>query len=286
MEDQNQVQPEIQQPSFPETGRVKKNLKIIGLFFAGLFVLFALFASYGFYLEKQDGDLTTNFENNMDTLKAEKMSGLKVATNVGNDHFVGTPEEQNETVDMFVEDNSLSELSDLMYLYLAANTAHLLNRPKEAMFLFYAAQLRKSFEYEIFAFGAGNGSDIQTYLAYLNQGAGQDINPLAVQNPEIFSEAIRMIEKWSVAPAEGAYAEYGKPQIAKSEWQTIGDKKKNSFLNEFAYKQEKILGNPETLAASRFMLDYNFGKIPRNPENEQKYEEYSKMVNSIIRDSQ
>ena len=42
-----------------------------------------------------------------------------------------------------------------------------------------------------------DGNNIETYLGYLNQGAGQDINPISIKNPELFSDFIRMIESWN-----------------------------------------------------------------------------------------
>lgn len=239
--------------------------KIITVIIATGLVTFSLLAWYGFYLEKNDNSKKTNMEN------------LKIQMNVGNDYFIGTTEEQNKNIDALVSDNSKV---DSVYLYVAANTAYALERPKDAMFLLYAAQLRKSFDYTRFGLGEADGNNIETYLGYLNQGAGQDINPLAIQHPELFSVAVRMIEKWNVVPANDAnYSEdeYGKVQVEEGKWQDIADAKKKSFLEEFAYKQEKVLTNPKGLEASRFIVDYNSGKIPQGSENDAKYGEYMKV---------
>jgi hypothetical protein len=249
--------------------------KIIGIVLLSVVVVFSLLAWWGFRLEKQDQNLLNNSQNdNMSTLTSEKITILKVASNVGNDYFIGSPEEQNGIVDMFVKDNSAS---DSTYLYCAANTAKLLNRSKDAMFLFFAAQLRKSFDYQRFGLGEADGNNIQTYLGYLNEGAGQGINPLAIQNPKLFSEAIRMIEGWSIVPSDDAYypkEDYGEAKLAKDQWQAAAQAKKESFLNEFAYKQEKLFNDPKGLEAMRFVQDYNFGKIAHNTENDKKYQEY------------
>lgn len=214
-------------------------------------------------------------------LTVEQIENFKVASNVGNDYFIGTTEEQNKIVDLFIIDNSAS---DSMYLYIATNTAQLLNRPKDAMFLFYAAQLRKSFDYKRFELGEADGNNIQTYLGYLNFGASQIINPLAIQNPKPFSEAIRMIEVWDTIPANNAYYPlevYGEAKVPKDQWKSIADEDKESFLNEFAYTQEKMLNDPKVLETLRFIQDYNFGRISDTPENEQKYQEYLEIINSI-----
>lgn len=215
----------------------------------------------------------------MNSLTVEKIKSFKIVTNVGNDYFIGTPEEQNEVVDMFLADNSMS---DSMYMFLAANTAHLLNRPKEAMFLFFTAQLRKRFDYERFELGEANGNNVQTYLQYLNFGAGQDINPLAIQNPKFFSEAIRMIEAWDVVPSSEAYylkEDYGEIKLTKEQCQKLAKDIKDSFLSEFAYKQEKLFNDPKMLEMLRFVQDYNFGKIQHDLENNKKYQEYLKVIN-------
>lgn len=294
MENQNQVPPQTQPlasqvPTSPipplslEPKHKGKIWKIVGIILISIVVIFSLLVWYGSRLEKQDQNLSNNSQNNnMSTLTVEKIKSLKVASNVGNDYFIGSPEEQNGIVDMFVKDNSAS---DSTYLYFAANTAQLLNRPKDAMFLFFAAQLRKSFDYQRFALGEADGNNIQTYLGYLNQGAGQGINPLAVQNPKLFSEAIRMIEGWNIVPADDAYypkENYGEAKLAKDQWQVVAKEKKDSFLNEFAYKQEKLFNDPKGLEVIRFVQDYNFGKIPHNSVNDQKYQEYLKVVNALM----
>ncbi len=218
----------------------------------------------------------------MKKLTVEKIKSLQVALNVGNDYFIGSPEEQNEIVDMFIKDNSMS---DSMYLYFAANTAQLLGRTKDSMFLFFAAQLRKSFDYKRFELGEADGNNIQTYLGYLNDGAGQNINPLAIQNPKLFSEAIRMIEEWDIEPDENAYyvkENYGEVKISKDDIKLAEKESKDSFLNEFAYKQEKLFNNHEGLEAIRFVQDYNFGKVPYDDASEKKYQESLKVVNTIM----
>ena len=243
--------------------------KIVSIILIAAIAIFALLAWYGFYLE--NNNIKNNISNNMDTLTTEKIKNLPVEINVGQDNFTGSVEERNKIVDMFVNDNSAS---DSVHLYIAANTAQLLDRPKDAMFLFFAAQLRKSLDYKRFDLGEADGNNIQTYLTYLNEGAGLVINPLAIQNPELFSEAIRMIEAWNVVPADDALypkEEYGEVKIVKDQWSSSAKQNKDSFLKDFAYKQESTLRDPKMLEALRFLQDYNFGKIPHNPENDKKY---------------
>lgn len=256
---------------------LKRNIwKIVGIVSIAIILLTSVFVGWGFYLQKKDNTM----ESNTNTLTSEKIKNLPFNINVGQDNFIGSPEELNNIVNLFVRDNSAS---DSVYLYIAANTAQLLDRPKDAMFLFFAAQLRKRFDYERFKLGKADGNNVQTYLEYLNSGAGQGINPLAIQNPELFSEAIRMVEKWDVVPADNAYYPkelYGEVKITKDQWSSIAQQGKDSFLKEFAYKQEKKLGDPKILEALRFLQDYNFGKIPSSPENDQKYKDSLEIYNN------
>ena len=79
-------------------------------------------------------------------LTAALLRGLKTTSNdPGGDTFVGTPERLAVIVDAFVADNALASP---LYLYLAANTAMRLERVEQAGFLFYAAQLRKAFDFQ------------------------------------------------------------------------------------------------------------------------------------------
>ena len=153
------------------------------------------------------------------------------------------------------------------------------------MFLLYAAQLRKSFDYQRFKLGQANGNNIQTYLNYLNFSAGQNISPLTVQNPDLYSDTIRMIEKWDIVPADDAYYPieyYCEVKIAKDQYSLLANETKESFLNEFAYKYEKLLNDPKTLEVARFLQDYNFGNIPNNSQNQKKYKQCLEIFNSIM----
>lgn len=287
MDNQSQISPQSAAPSqVPISPKhTGKTWGIIGTILVSAIVIFSIVIWYGSRrVERQDKNVSNNSQKNntMSTLTAEKIRSLKVASNVGNDYFIGSPADQNVIVDMFVKDNSAS---DSTYLYLAANTARLLNRPKEAMFLFFAAQLRKSFDYQRFELDKADGNNIQTYLEYLNNGAGQGINPLAIQNPQLFSEAVRMIEEWNVVPADDAdYSQeiYGEAKLTKDEWPVAAQAKKDSFLTDFAYKQEELFSDSKALEAMRFVQDYNFGKIPRNSINDQKYEEYLNVVHAMM----
>jgi hypothetical protein len=238
-----------------------------------------------FYINKTDNNSLNNLQEK-DTMKKgtieEKLSNTKVAVRIGNDHFTGTEEEQNKIVDMFISDNSKSDSVDL---YRAANTANLLNRTKDAMFLFYAAQLRKAFDYKRFGLDERDMemeyvSTIE-YLEYLNYESGVDINPLVIQNPKQFSEVIRILETWNIIPSDDSYKYRDDYVIKKESWEKTAKEIKDSFLNEFAYKQEKLLSDTQTLEMMRFIQDYNFGNIPNTEENGEKSIKYLEIINSL-----
>jgi hypothetical protein len=117
------------------------------------------------------------------------------------DYFIASREQQKNIVSAFVEDNSKS---DPTYLYLAANTAYRIGEMKEAAFLFYAAQIRKRFDYKRYGLGDANGNNVQTYWGFLNQTLGESLNPAITRSPREFSEVVDMLGKWQVVPADDA----------------------------------------------------------------------------------
>ena len=100
-------------------------------------------------------------------LTARQIESLRATINdPAGDYFIASREDQKNIVSAFVEDNSKS---DPTCLYLAANTAYRNGEIKEAAFLFYAAQIRKRFDYKRYGLGKANGDNIQTYWGFLNQ---------------------------------------------------------------------------------------------------------------------
>lgn len=224
-----------------------------------------------------------NISSHMNTLTAEKISRLHSTINDPNgDYFTGTVDEQKAIVREFVVDNSNS---DSAYLYIAANTAFKIGDLKDAAFLFYAAQLRKHFDYRRFNLGVANGNNIQTYLGFLNETTGASINPAIMRSPTDFSGAIDMIEKWQVIPSDTAlYPKeeyYTANPVSKDQYQIIADETKKDFMEGFGNKYKNILNDPKKFEAIIFMQDYNFGKIPQNPENDARYQEYTILINQV-----
>jgi hypothetical protein len=291
MENQNQVLPQTQpsvsqvnispiQPLSPEQKNKGKIWKIVSIISISIIVIFSLLVWYGSRLEKQDKNLSNNSQNNnMNILTAEKIKNFKTSSNdPEGDYFIGSPEEQKNIVGAFVTDNSNS---DPTYLYIAANTAYRIGEIKEAGFLFYAAQIRKGFDYKRYGLGNADGNNIQTYWGFLNETTGASINPSIMRNPQEFSEVIDMIVKWQVVPADDALypkESYGSYAVPKDQWSALAEQVKQGFVDNFGNKFIKLLSDPKNVEAFNFVQDYNLGKIPHNSENDKKYQEYMIVV--------
>ena len=212
-------------------------------------------------------------------LTVKKFESLRPTVNEPfGDYFIASPDEQKNIVRVFVEDNSRS---DATFLYIAANTAYRIGEIKEAAFLFYAAQIRKRFDYKRYALGAANGNNIQTYWGFLNQTIGEPLNPAITRRPQEFAEVIDMIGKWQVVPADDALYDnrsYGKYALPKNQWQATGDSIKKDFLDNFGNKYKVFLSNPQNAEALNFVQDYNFNKIPHTPENDQRFQKDKDIV--------
>ena len=211
---------------------------------------------------------------------AKLIESLRATVNdPAGDYFIASREQQKNIVSAFVEDNSKS---DPTYLYLAANTAYRIGEIKEAAFLFYAAQIRKRFDYKRYGLGDANGNNVQTYWGFLNQTLGESLNPAITRSPREFSEVVDMLGKWQVVPADDAlYVKtmYGAYVLPKSQWQATADSIKKDFMDNYGYKLKQFLSNPENAEAFVFVQDYNFNKIPHTPENDLKFQKYRDTVN-------
>ena len=211
---------------------------------------------------------------------AKLIESLRATVNdPAGDYFIASREQQKKIVSAFVEDNSKSDPTSL---YLAANTAYRIGELKEAAFLFYAAQIRKAFDYKRYGLGKANGDNIQTYWGFLNQALGESLNTAITRSPREFSEVVDMLGKWQVVPADDAlYVKtmYGAYVLPKSQWQATADSIKKDFMDNYGYKLKQFLSNPENAEALAFVHDYNFNQIPHTPENERKFQKYRDTVN-------
>lgn len=213
------------------------------------------------------------------TLTAAKLRSLKGTTNdPSGDHYTGTPQELQALINAFVADNSKA---DATCLYIASGTALRLNRPADAGFLFYAAQLRKHLDYMRFGLGKANGNNVQTYLSYLNETEGVPVNGIVLRDPAALARAIEMVQKWNPVPAADAlYPKeyYGTPVLPKERWQAIADSDKQSFMDEFARNALKMSKDPKAAEAMDFIKEYAAGKIGRSAANDRKLTEYQQYL--------
>ena len=213
-------------------------------------------------------------------LTARQIESLRATINdPAGDYFIASREDQKNIVSAFVEDNSKSDPTGL---YLAANTAYRIGEIKEAAFLFYAAQIRKHFDYKRYGLGKANGDNIQTYWGFLNQTLVESVPSAITRKPQEFSEVIDMLDKWQVVPADDAlYAKtmYGAYVLPKNQWQAAGDSIKKDFMDNYGYKHKRFLSNPENAEALAFVHDYNFNQIPHTPENALKFQKCRDTVN-------
>lgn len=212
-------------------------------------------------------------------LGAVEIQNLKSSSNdPQGDYFLGSETELKPAIQSAVQDSS--KLNPIE-LYLAANTAFRLNMLSDAGFLFYAAQIRKAFDTKRFNLAPANGNNVITYLAFLNQTIGQNINPALMSSPSDFGKAIDKISAWNPAPESNANypkKEFGIAVIPAKDWQTLGNSLKQDFLSSFGLKMKNFLADPKNAAAFKTVQDYNFGKLPHNPENQKKYEQALQIV--------
>ncbi len=209
---------------------------------------------------------TKAFENN-----AQSVLQLKTSSNdPKGDYFLGKPEELKSMIQSFVKDNSKL---DSAYLYIAANTAFRLGDMVNAGFLFYAAQIRKAFDTKRYNLPEPNGNNIRTYLSFLNDTVGHNINPVVMASPKDFSTAINMLESWKVIP-EGSplYKDYGKLAVQEKDWPALANSIKEDFMNNFGRKMKIFFEDPKNAEAFKIVQDYNFKKTPHTPENQKKYD--------------
>ncbi len=205
--------------------------------------------------------------------QAANLQNLKTSSNdPGGDYFIGSDETLKPVIEFILQDSSKL---DAVQLYIAANTAFRLNLLSDSGFLFYAAQIRKAFDIQRFGLAAANGNNVTTYLGFLNQTIGEKINPTLMASPENFAKAIDKLETWNVVPAADAnypQKEYGKPAIPQKDWASLGASLKEDFLKSFGRKMKTFLSDPKNADAFRTVQDFNFGRLPKNPANQAKYD--------------
>jgi hypothetical protein len=196
------------------------------------------------------------------------------------DSFVGTAAERGRIVDEYLADNSFA---GPMELYIAASTAEQLGRHEDAAFLFYAAQLRKHFEYE--RRGITGNPRSEQYLAFLNHTIGMRVNPVVGRHPKAFIAAIARNERWEIIPAPrasldelGANPEF---KVPASDWPVLARELKEEFMSVFGRKFAVLLADPEFVEAFQYVRAYNMFEIPRSEDAGRKYETYLARIRAM-----
>ena len=249
-------------------------------------VIVIISAGYLYFYKSNQITNMADSNNSGASLTAEQIVALKVSSNnPDGDYFIGTPDEQKKLVDAFVADNSRL---DSIYMYIAADTAFKIGDIKDAGFLFYGAQIRKAFDYKRFDLGDADGNNVQTYLGFLNETVGGNINPAVLGDSKSFIAAIDMLDAWNVVPADDAvYAlpdyqkAYGTAVIPKDQWQVVGTQVKKGFMDNFGNKYRTFLSDPKNVEIFKFVQDYNFGKIPHNAVNDAQFKTDSAIIKNL-----
>lgn len=107
----------------------------------------------------------------------------------------GTAEEQNAAVDAVL---ASSENTNALKLFVASNAALGLGRVEDSAFLYYAAQLRRNYDFVVFPPASGSESDARGTVELFNQVIGMMVNPEIMRKPEAFERVVRRLEAWEM----------------------------------------------------------------------------------------
>jgi hypothetical protein len=194
-------------------------------------------------------------------LTAETLADLKTSSNdPGGDFFIDTPEKLGLLIDAFAADTSMVSP---MYLVMASNTALRMKRVEDAAFLFYAAQIRATFDFDRYEISSRpDGNNAATYLGFLVQTTGQGVNPAIQRQPKQFAAVIQRIEAWEVIPSDKAfYPEFEEAKgfkVAREGWPALAQSIKSEFLELFGRRYARLLNDPEYFKAFQVVQDANF----------------------------
>jgi TonB family protein len=190
-------------------------------------------------------------------LTVDRLKALPATSNdPAGDAFTGTPQALNALLDAIAADSSLV---GPMQLLLASNTALRLQRVEDAGFFLYAAQVRAAFDFERYdASRKADGNNAATYLGFLNQTIGEQVNPAIMRDRARFAAAIARIERWDPTPAAGAYhPEFADAtlKLPQARWAAAASAIKEQFLTGFGRRTRTLLNDPEYYEAFTLVQD-------------------------------
>jgi TonB family protein len=184
-------------------------------------------------------------------LTVDRLEALTSTTNdPRGDAFTGTPQALGALLDAMAADSSLV---GPMQLLLASNTALRLERVEDAGFFLYAAQIRAAFDFERYdASSKADGNNAATYLGFLNQTIGEQVNPAIMRDRARFGAAIARIERWDPVPPANAYRpEFtdARLKLPQARWAASATAIKERFLTDFGRRTRTLLNDPEYFEA-------------------------------------
>jgi hypothetical protein len=178
---------------------------------------------------------------------AARLASLKATVNdPAGDAFVDRPEALDALLDALAADTSRI---GPVQLFLASNTALRRGRVEDAGFFFYTAQIRLAFDYDRFDVSPrADGSNPATYLGFLRQTIGGQVNPAAMKDRKAFAAVVTRIERWDPVPAADAYYpefENARVTLPRARWAEAAASLKTRFLDGFARRTLTLLNDDE-----------------------------------------
>ncbi len=190
------------------------------------------------------------------------------------DAFTGTPAHLTTVVNAITADTSLVSP---MLLFFASQTAFSLNRLEDAAFLFYAAQLRASFDFSRYYIpGTPETGDTARYLSFLRKTIGHNVNSAIMVQPKQFATVMDRLERWTVVPSPQAfYPEFANAKGFKTpaaKWPSMAATIKGRFMLEFGRKQARLLQDAQYFEAFKIVQGMNLGRIPDTPADRDRFQ--------------
>jgi hypothetical protein len=216
----------------------------------------------------------------------EWLKSLKSTSNdPSGDAFIGSRDQLSQSIDAMVRDSSL--LSP-MYLFMASKTALTLDRLEDAAFLFYAAQLRATFDFDRYDVARQpDGNNAATYLGFLRETIGMSVNPAIMREPARFAAVIDRLDRWELVPSRQAF--YPDFESAKGfkmpaeTWAKSAAAIKDRFMTQFGRRYARLLNDREYFDAFRFMQAMNLGELPMNKANGERLQKSMATMETIER---
>ena len=219
-------------------------------------------------------------------LTVDRLEKLKATSNdPAGDSFGGSRAELMALIDDFVADSSLASP---LYLYFAANTALRLERIEDAAFLFYAAQLRRAFDFQRYDIARiPEGEGLAIYFGFLNETTGMSVNPAIMRRPPQFAAVVAKLETWELVPSRQAYypefAEAKGFKVPAADWPALARQVKQGFMDQFARRMITVLNDKAYFEAFLFVQQVNLGEIEATAAAMEKFEANEKAMEAIER---